>query len=104
MPQKLSTATQLAPASNVNLAFFLIGYPEEVSNAMAFVLDDTLICAEATVKLVTFSVQVGGVRSVTLDGDVGDPSGMLLMHVQAEAEAALGEVEGTEKGVGDQGA
>lgn len=45
---------------------------------MAFVFGDTLVCDDAeTAKLVTFSSQVGGVRSVTLDGDVYDPSGML---------------------------
>ena len=45
---------------------------------MAFVFGDTLVCDDAeTAKLVTFSPQVGGVRSVTLDGDVYDPSGML---------------------------
>jgi structural maintenance of chromosome 2 len=113
--QKLNTATQLAPAGKVNLALSLIGYPEEVSNAMAFVFGDTLICADAdTAKLVTFSPQVGGARSVTLDGDVYDPSGTLsggarpggggtlLVRVQAlraaeervvHAEATLGKVE-----------
>jgi structural maintenance of chromosome 2 len=44
---------------------------------MAFVFSDTLICDDAeSAKLVTFSREVG-VRSVTLDGDVYDPSGML---------------------------
>jgi structural maintenance of chromosome 2 len=45
---------------------------------MAFVFGDTLICDDAdAAKRVTFSPQVGGVRAVTLDGDVYDPSGTL---------------------------
>lgn len=82
-----------------------MGYPEEVANAMSFVFGDTLICDDAeSAKLVTFSPQVGGVRSVTLDGDVYDPSGTLsggsapsgsgtLVKVQEllEAERKLGE-------------
>jgi structural maintenance of chromosome 2 len=75
---------------------------------MAFVFGDTLVCDDAeTAKLVTFSPQVGGVRSVTLDGDVYDPSGTLsggsapsssgtLVKVQEllEAERKLGEAKG----------
>jgi structural maintenance of chromosome 2 len=45
---------------------------------MAFVFGDTLICDDApTAQLVTFSPHLGGIRSVTLDGDVYDPSGTL---------------------------
>lgn len=44
---------------------------------MAYVFGDTLICDDAeSAKRVTFSKEVGG-RSVTLDGDVYDPSGTL---------------------------
>jgi structural maintenance of chromosome 2 len=76
-PQKLSSATKLAPGK-VRLALSLVGYPEDVANAMTFVFGDTLVCDDAeSAKLVTFSPQVGGVRSVTLDGDVYDPSGTL---------------------------
>jgi len=45
---------------------------------MTYVFGETLICDDAaSAKLATFSPQVGGVRSVTLDGDVYDPSGTL---------------------------
>lgn len=75
--QKLQVATRLAPGK-VRIALSLVGYPDEVSNAMAYVFGDTLICDDAeSAKLVTFSKEVGGVRSVTLDGDVYDPSGTL---------------------------
>lgn len=76
---------------------------------MAYVFGDTLICADAaSAKLVTFSREVGGVKSVTLDGDVYDPSGTLsggaapsssgvLVKVQQllDAERELGEATGT---------
>ncbi|KAH8105378.1 condensin complex subunit SMC2 [Cristinia sonorae] len=106
-PQKLQAANKLAPGK-VNLALSLVGYPNEVSNAMAYVFGDTLICDDAeSAKLVTFSPQVGGVKSVTLEGDVYDPSGTLsggsapsgsgvLVRVQEllEAERNLGEARG----------
>ena len=45
---------------------------------MAFVFGETLICADAeTAKKVTFHPSVGGAKSVTLDGDIYDPSGTL---------------------------
>lgn len=58
-------------------ALSLVGYPQEVANAMLYVFSDTLICADAdSAKKVTFSSEVG-VRSVTLEGDMYDPSGSL---------------------------
>jgi structural maintenance of chromosome 2 len=48
-----------------------------VAKAIAYVFGDTLICDNAeTAKLVTFSDAVH-TRSVTLDGDIYDPSGTL---------------------------
>ncbi|KAI0075030.1 hypothetical protein K474DRAFT_1461296 [Panus rudis PR-1116 ss-1] len=105
--QKLQAAQKLAPGK-VRLALSLIGYADEVASAMAYVFGDTLICDDAeSAKLVTFSPQVGGVKSVTLDGDVYDPSGTLsggaapsgsgvLVRVQEllEAERKLGEARG----------
>jgi structural maintenance of chromosome 2 len=99
--QKLTAAKKIGGAK-VNLALSLVGYEEEVTNAMAFVFGDTLICDDAsTAKAVTFNSAVG-LKSVTLDGDVYDPSGTLsggsapsssglLVKVQElkEAEAQL---------------
>jgi structural maintenance of chromosome 2 len=102
----------------VRLALSLVGYANEVASAMAFVFGDTLVCDDAeSAKLVTFSPHVGGARSVTLDGDVYDPSGTLsggaapsssgtLVKVQdlleaerrvAQARARLGELEAAER-------
>lgn len=48
-----------------------------MSNAMAYVFGDVLICDDAeTAKAVTFHPQVG-LRSVTVNGDVYDPSGTI---------------------------
>ncbi|EMD35993.1 hypothetical protein CERSUDRAFT_156737 [Gelatoporia subvermispora B] len=105
--RKLQTAMRLAPGK-VRLALSLVGYEQEVANAMAFVFGDTLVCDDAeTAKLVTFSREVGGARSVTLDGDVYDPSGTLsggsapssngtLVKVQEllDAERRLGKAQG----------
>ncbi|CAL1701767.1 unnamed protein product [Somion occarium] len=105
-PQKLQAAQRLAPGK-VHLALSLVGYPQEVANAMTYVFGETLICDDAeSAKLVTFAPQVGA-KSVTLDGDVYDPSGTLsggsapssngvLVKVQEilEVEGRLGEARG----------
>lgn len=99
--QKLTAAKKIG-GDKVDLALSLVGYEDEVMNAMAFVFGDTLICDDSnTAKAVTFNNAVG-LKSVTLDGDVYDPSGTLsggsapsssglLVKVQElkEAEARL---------------
>ncbi|KAI0367877.1 condensin complex subunit SMC2 [Pilatotrama ljubarskyi] len=102
-PSKVQAAERIS-GGKARLALSLIGYPEEVANAMFFVFGSTFICEDAaTAKQITFSREVG-VKSVTLDGDVYDPSGTLsggaapsgsgvLIQVQKllEAEANLQE-------------
>jgi structural maintenance of chromosome 2 len=74
--EKIAAAQKAAPGK-VNLALDLIGYDEEVSKAMAFVFGDVFVCKDKeAAKAVTFNRAIG-VRSVTLDGDVYDPSGTL---------------------------
>jgi structural maintenance of chromosome 2 len=59
------------------LALSLIGYDQDVSAAMAYVFGDMLVCQDKeTAQKVTFNKAVG-VKSVTLEGDVYDPSGTL---------------------------
>ena len=86
----------------------LVGYPDEVEKAMGFVFGSTFICKDSeTAKQVTFSKEVGGARSVTVEGDVYEPSGTLsggaaptssgiLVRVQdlLDAERRLGEAKG----------
>ncbi|CCD25982.2 condensin subunit SMC2 NDAI_0G02070 [Naumovozyma dairenensis CBS 421] len=67
---------KLAPGK-VELALNLIGYDDEVSNAMEFIFGGSLICQDAdTAKKVTFHPQIR-TRSITLEGDVYDPEGTL---------------------------
>ncbi|GAD93841.1 hypothetical protein AN5899.2 [Paecilomyces variotii No. 5] len=74
--EKIGAAQKLAPGS-VDLALSLIGYDEEITAAMEYVFGNTLICRDAnTAKRVTFDPSVR-MKSVTLEGDVYDPSGTL---------------------------
>ncbi|KAM5435873.1 Structural maintenance of chromosomes protein 2 [Microsporum ferrugineum] len=74
--EKIGAATDLAPGK-VDLALSLIGYDEEITAAMKYVFGSTLICHDAaTAKKVTFDPSVR-MKSVTLEGDVYDPSGTL---------------------------
>jgi structural maintenance of chromosome 2 len=74
--QKIGAAQKIAPGK-VDLALSLIGYDEEVSAAMEYVFGSTLVCNDAeTAKRVTFDPAVR-LKSVTLEGDVYDPSGTL---------------------------
>lgn len=74
--EKIGAAKRLAPGK-VDLALSLIGYDDEVSAAMEYVFGSTLVCEDAeTAKRVTFDAAVR-LKSVTLEGDVYDPSGTL---------------------------
>ncbi len=74
--EKIGGAQKLAPGK-VDLALSLIGYDDEVSAAMEYVFGTTLVCEDAeTAKRVTFDPAVR-MKSVTLEGDVYDPSGTL---------------------------
>lgn len=74
--EKVGAAQKIAPG-RVNLALSLIGYEDEVNSAMEYVFGSTFICDDATTaKSVTFNPSVR-MKSVTLDGDVYDPSGTL---------------------------
>ncbi|KAJ9625119.1 Structural maintenance of chromosomes protein 2 [Taxawa tesnikishii (nom. ined.)] len=74
--EKIGAAQKLAPGK-VDLALNLIGYDDEVTAAMEYVFGSTLVCEDAdTAKRVTFDPSVR-MKSVTLEGDVYDPSGTL---------------------------
>ncbi|KAJ7659921.1 condensin complex subunit SMC2 [Mycena rosella] len=113
---KLRAAENIAPGQ-VSTALSLVRYPANVSKAIEFVFNDTLVCDTPEIaKRVTFAEAVR-VRSVTLAGDVYDPSGSLsggsapntsgiLIRVQKllDAEARLAtartELDELEKGQG----
>lgn len=74
--QTIATAQNVAPGK-VNLALDLVGCDEEVSAAMAYVFGNVFVCKDKeSAKAVTFNKSIG-VKSVTLEGDVYDPSGTL---------------------------
>lgn len=74
--EKIVAAKKLAPGK-VDLALSLIGHEDDIVKAMEYVFGSTLICDDAeTAKRVTFDPAVR-MKSVTLEGDVYDPSGTL---------------------------
>ncbi|SMQ50297.1 unnamed protein product [Zymoseptoria tritici ST99CH_3D1] len=85
---RVNNAQKLAPGK-VHLALSLIGYEHEVEKAMEFVFGSTLVCADAsTAKKVTFDPSVR-LKSVTVEGDVYDPSGTLSGGSAAQGNGVL---------------
>jgi structural maintenance of chromosome 2 len=74
--QKIATASKVT-SGKAHLAIDLVGYEDEVERAMEFVFGNTFVCPDAeSAKKVTFHNDIR-LRSVTLEGDVYDPSGTL---------------------------
>lgn len=85
---RVNNAQKLAPGK-VHLALSLIGYAHEIEKAMEFVFGSTLVCADAsTAKKVTFDPSVR-LKSVTVEGDVYDPSGTLSGGSAAQGSGVL---------------
>ncbi|KAJ7178719.1 condensin complex subunit SMC2 [Mycena crocata] len=75
-PIRLRAAEKIGDGE-VRTALSLVRYPQNVAKAAEFVFSDTLICdTPETAKKVTFADAVK-LKSVTLAGDVYDPSGSL---------------------------
>uniref|UniRef100_A0ACD5XAI0 Uncharacterized protein n=1 Tax=Avena sativa TaxID=4498 RepID=A0ACD5XAI0_AVESA len=95
-------ARRMVGAENVTLALELVGYDGEVKNAMAYVFGSTFVCRNMeAAKEIAFNREVGS-TSVTLEGDIFQPSGLLTggsrrgggdllrkLHELANAEADL---------------
>lgn len=108
LQQKLAVAKRGGGAENVHLALDLLQYEPELAHAMAYVFGDTVICdTPDAARAASFSGSGGGggIKCVTLDGDVYDPSGTLsggaapsgsglLIRVQ-EYRAALADLDKT---------
>lgn len=74
---------------NVSLALSLVGYDEEVEAAMNYVFGSTLVCKTMELaRRVTFNPSIKA-RSVTLDGDVFDPSGTLTGGASTPASSSV---------------
>ncbi|BFZ53798.1 Structural maintenance of chromosomes protein 2 [Savitreella phatthalungensis] len=85
---RIGAAQKLAPGK-VDLALSLVGYDDEVAKAMEYVFGSTLVCADAeTAKRVTFAADVR-LKSVTLEGDVYDPSGTLSGGSKPQSSGVL---------------
>ncbi|KAG2593637.1 hypothetical protein PVAP13_5NG012544 [Panicum virgatum] len=70
-------ARRLVGPDNVTLALELVGYGEEVKNAVSYVFGSTFVCRNSeAAKEVAFNREVGS-TSVTLEGDTYQPSGLL---------------------------
>uniref|UniRef100_A0A0D9YIT9 SMC hinge domain-containing protein n=1 Tax=Oryza glumipatula TaxID=40148 RepID=A0A0D9YIT9_9ORYZ len=103
IPERVrQAARRLVGAENVTLALELVGYVEEVKNAMTYVFGSTFVCRNMeSAKDVAFNREVGS-TSVTLEGDIFQPSGLLTggggdllrqLHELAKAEANLADHE-----------
>lgn len=70
---KVQAAKEIEPSAE--LALSLVGYEQEVANAIEHVFGRTIICPDMnSAKRVTFDGRVKS-RTVTLEGDTYDPSG-----------------------------
>uniref|UniRef100_A0A0D9V970 SMC hinge domain-containing protein n=1 Tax=Leersia perrieri TaxID=77586 RepID=A0A0D9V970_9ORYZ len=91
IPERVQQAARrLVGAENVTLALELVGYVQEVKNAMTYVFGSTFVCRNMeSAKEVAFNRDVGS-TSVTLEG-----GGDLLrqLHELAKAEADLADHE-----------
>ncbi|URD77883.1 structural maintenance of chromosomes protein [Musa troglodytarum] len=103
VPQRVQqAAARLVGEKNAQLALLLVGYDDEVKNAMAYVFGSTFVCQSIdAAKEVAFNRDTS-VPSVTLEGDIFQPSGLLTggsrkgggellkqLHALAEAESEL---------------
>ncbi|XP_054814722.1 structural maintenance of chromosomes protein 2-1-like [Prosopis cineraria] len=95
-------AARLVGEDNAELALCLVGYEEELKSAMEYVFGSTFVCKSTdAAKEVAFNQEIR-TPSVTLEGDIFQPSGLLTggsrkgggqllrqLHDLAEAESKL---------------
>ncbi|KAJ3332301.1 Structural maintenance of chromosomes protein 2, partial [Blyttiomyces sp. JEL0837] len=90
--KRVNAAKSIAPGA-VDLALDLVEYSQEVSPAMKYVFGNVLVCKDANAaKAATFNKAVLA-RSVTIDGDVYDPSGSLSGGSRSASSNALKNVQ-----------
>ncbi|XP_050253077.1 structural maintenance of chromosomes protein 2-1-like [Quercus robur] len=101
-PRVQHSAVRLVGNDNAELALSLVGYEEELKTAMEYVFGSTFVCKTVdAAKEVAFNREIR-TRSVTLEGDIFQPSGLLTggsrkgggdllrqLHHLAEAESKL---------------
>ncbi|CAM8991236.1 unnamed protein product [Rhodiola kirilowii] len=76
-PRIQQTAARLVGKENAELALCLVGYEEELKSAMEYVFGSTFVCkTDDAAKEVAFNAEIR-TPSVTLEGDIFQPSGLL---------------------------
>ena len=106
-PAKVMQAQRVAPRGSVQLALTLVGYEESVQEAIEYVFGSTLVCESLEVaRKVTFHPSIRA-RSVTVEGDVFEPSGVVeggsrsrggcVLSLLAKANKARSRVAGKER-------
>ena len=94
-PAKVSAAKSIARTQrgSANLALELVGYDDQVSKAMEYVFGNTIICDNAALaEAIAFDRNIR-TKTVTLDGDVYDPSGTLTGGSKSELGMLLAKLE-----------
>ncbi|KAI9476848.1 Structural maintenance of chromosomes protein 2 [Coemansia sp. RSA 1085] len=75
-PDVIQFAKSMAPGK-VDTALSLVGYPEELEKAMAYVFGSTFVCKDPqTAEQMAFHKNIRK-KAVTLEGDVYDPAGTM---------------------------
>uniref|UniRef100_A0A5B6YPA0 Structural maintenance of chromosomes protein n=1 Tax=Davidia involucrata TaxID=16924 RepID=A0A5B6YPA0_DAVIN len=101
-PRVQNAAVRLVGKGNAEVALSLVGYDEELKSAMEYVFGSTFVCKTIdAAREVAFNREVG-TPSVTHEGDIFQPSGLLTggsrkgggdllrqLHTLAEAESEL---------------
>ncbi|KAJ1961421.1 Structural maintenance of chromosomes protein 2 [Dipsacomyces acuminosporus] len=91
-PNIVNFAKNLAPGK-VDTALSLVGYPEELENAMAYVFGSTFICKDPqTAEQMAFHKNIRK-KAVTLEGDVYDPAGTMQGGAKPSTSGALGRLQ-----------
>ena len=107
LPQaKVVQAQRVAPRGQVQLALMLVGYDQGVQEAIEYVFGSTLVCESLEVaRKVTFNPAIRA-RTVTVEGDVFEPSGVVeggsrsrgapVLSLLSKANKLRGELEAKE--------
>ncbi|WCJ36468.1 Structural maintenance of chromosomes protein 2-2 [Euphorbia peplus] len=103
VPQRVQqAASRLVGKGNAEVALSLVGYDEDLRSAMQYVFGSTFVCKTAdAAKEIAFNREIR-TPSVTLEGDIFQPSGLLTggsrrgggellkrLHELADAESTL---------------
>ena len=94
-PAKLQRARSVATAmgGTAQLALELVGFEDELKKAMEYVFGSAIICNSPEIaKAIAFDKQIRN-RTVTLEGDVYDPSGTLTGGAKSQIGVLLTKID-----------